>query len=149
MSAKIGAKALIRQISAIVITFILWWLIRVVFYQPLSSITLVEKPTIILPDGLAILLAIVIAGLIKGIGGPLDSIYRESIPDKARAASGVTNSILDLAVVAILYVALRGPVIEVIRLFTPLANVANVVYDLAFIVIGLLILYGIVKTLTE
>lgn len=61
----------------------------------------------------------------------------------------MTDSILDLAVVAILYVALRGPVIELIKLFTPLANVANVVYDLAFIVIGLLVLYGIVKTLTE
>jgi len=149
MSAKSGAKALVRQISAIVITFILWWLIRVVFYQPLSSIMLVRRPAVTLPDGLAILLAIVIAGLVKGIGGPLESIYRESIPEKAKAASGMTDSILDLAALAILYVALRSPVIEVIKLFTPLANVANVIYDLAFIVVGLLILYGIVKTLTE
>ncbi len=120
-----------------------------VFYSQLSGIVLVTKPHITLPDGLAVLLAVVIAGLVKGLGGPLESIYRESIPNKARAASGVTGSLLDLAALAVLYVALRSPVVEILKLYPQVANVANVIYDLAFIVVGLLIIYGIIKVLTE
>ncbi len=149
MSARSGAKQLVRQISAIVIAFILWWILRVVFYDQLSGIVIVARPHITLPDGLAVLLAIVIAGLVKGLGGPLESIYRESIPSKARTASGVTGSLLDLVALAILYVALRSPVVEIIKLYPQVAGVANVIYDLAFIVVGLLILYGVIKVLTE
>ena len=146
MSARSGAKQLVRQISAIVIAFILWWILRVVFYDQLSGVVLVSKPHITLPDGLAVLLAVVIAGLVKGLRGPLESIYKESIPSKART---VTRSLLDLVTLAILYVALRSPVVEILKLYPQVASVANVIYDLAFIVVGLLILYGVIKVLTE
>ena len=146
MSIKKASKLLIRQISAVVITFILLWLFSRVF---IFNIVVLQKPiTVTITHLICLALALVISVLVKGINEPLTMIFEETIKDKARAASGLTNNVLNLIVLAFLYLFLRSFVVAVFQMFIG-EHLANITYDAIFIVVGLLILYGIVKQLTE
>lgn len=140
-----GAKLLVRQIAAIVIAFIILWVISRVLV--VEEVILRRPVEIRVVDIAKLLMALVVAGLIKGLGGPLSEMYYEAMPSKAEAISGVTDNILSIVALAILYVFLRELAVTALRLILP-AHTANVVYDLVFIIIGLLLVYGIVKAAT-
>ncbi|RLG50024.1 MAG: hypothetical protein DRN96_08660 [Thermoproteota archaeon] len=144
MSEK-GAKLLVRQIAAIVIAFIILWVVSRVLV--IEEVVLREPVQVRVVDLAKLLMALIVAGLIKGLGGPLSEIYHEAAPSKAEAISGVTDNILNIVALAILYMFLRELAVAVLQLFLP-ARTANVAYDLVFIIAGLLIVYSIVKAAT-
>ncbi len=146
MSVKEGSKLLVRQISAIVITFILLWVFMKVYridgiIIPLLGITI--------SDVIVVLLALIMAGLIKGLGRPLSMIYEESLPERSEVISDVTGHILNLVNLAVLYIYLRTILVRALGLYIGGVVGPEIIYDVVFLIIGLLIVYSIIKILTR
>ena len=154
MGIKRGSKLLLRQISAIVIVFIILWLVSRVFYAELHQIPVVsctvmgERVFVSVAQTLSLILVLIVSGLIVGLKRPLDMIYGEALREKAGLVSAVTGHILSLVVIAVLYVFLRGLVTSLLGLVIG-SRIADIAYDLVFIVAGLGVVYAIVRRLTE
>jgi len=154
VSIKKGSKLLVRQISAIIIVFIILWLVGRVFSAELNRIVIVDTTVMGKPISLnvtqlaSLILVLIMAVLIKGMGEPLSLIYQEALKSKAPIASGVTDNILNLVVIAILYMFLRSLVTSLMVVMLE-ERIANIIYDLIFIIAGLATVYGIIKKLTE
>ncbi|RLG39496.1 MAG: hypothetical protein DRO05_08645 [Thermoproteota archaeon] len=146
MSAKEGSKLLVRQISAIIITFILLWVFMRVYRIDSIVIPLLG---ITVSDVIVVLLALIMAGLIKGLGKPLSMIYEESIPERAYVVSDVTGHMLNLVDLAVLYIYLRGVLLKVLGLYIGKVVNPEIIYDVVFLIVGLLIVYSIIKILTR
>ncbi len=152
MSIKEGSKLLVRQISAIVITTILIWIFARIYKIEYPLITSLEDVWI--SDVIVVLLALIMAVLIKGLSKPMSMIYEESLPGKVEVVSEVTGHVLDLVNLAVLYIFLRKIVESVLDLYIrkivpELGQLPGIIYDVAFIIAGLLIVYSIIKILTR
>ncbi len=146
MAVKEGSKLLVRQISAIVISFILLWLFIKVYRIDIVAIPLLK---ITISDVIVLLLALIMIGLIKGLAKPLSMIYEESIPEKAEVVSDVTGNLLNLACLSVLYIYLKGVILSVLEHYVGGVVNPDMIYDVVFLILGLLMVYGIIKILTR
>ncbi|HIE24326.1 MAG TPA: hypothetical protein EYP68_08885 [Candidatus Korarchaeota archaeon] len=146
MSVKEGSKLLVRQISAIVITFILLWVFMKVY---VISTILIPLLGVTVSDVIVVLLAIIMAGLIKGLGRPLSMIYEESIPEKVELVSDITGHILNLVDLSVLYIYLRNILVRALGIYIGQIVNPGIIYDVVFLIVGLLIIYSIIKILTR
>lgn len=146
MSVKEGSKLLVRQISAIVITFILLWVFMKVY---VISTILIPLLGVTVSDVIVVLLAIIMAGLIKGLGRPLSMIYEESIPEKVELVSDITGHILNLVDLSVLYIYLRNILVRALGIYIGQIVNPGIIYDVVFLIVGLLIVYSIIKILTR
>ncbi len=146
MSVKEGSKLLVRQISAIVITFILLWVFMKVY---VISTIVIPLLGVTVSDVIVVLLALIMAGLIKGLGRPLSMIYEESIPEKAELVSDITGHILNLVDLSVLYIYLRNILVRALGIYIGQTVNPGIIYDVVFLIVGLLIVYSIIKILTR
>jgi len=146
VSVKEGSKLLVRQISAIVITFILLWVFMKVY---VISTILIPLLGVTVSDVIVVLLAIIMAGLIKGLGRPLSMIYEESIPEKVELVSDITGHILNLVDLSVLYIYLRNILVRALGIYIGQIVNPGIIYDVVFLIVGLLIVYSIIKILTR
>jgi len=146
VSVKEGSKLLVRQISAIVITFVLLWLFMRVYI--IDSI-LIPLLGITVSDVIVVLLALIMAGLIKGLGRPLSMIYEESLPERAQVVSDITDHILNLVDLSVLYIYLRNMLVRILEIYIGQAANPEIIYDVIFLIVGLLMVYSIIKILTR
>jgi hypothetical protein len=146
VSVKEGSKLLVRQISAIVITFILLWVFMKIYRIDSIVIPLLG---ITVSDVVIVILALIMAGLVRGLEKPLSMIYEESIPERAEIVSDVTGHILNLVDLAVLYIYLRSVLVRALGLYIGGVVSPEIIYDVIFLIVGLLIVYGIIKILTR
>jgi len=100
-------------------------------------------------DVIVVLLALIMAGLIKGLGRPLSMIYEESLPEKAELVSDITGHILNLVDLSVLYIYLRNILVRTLGIYIGQTVNPGIIYDVVFLIVGLLVVYGIIKILTR
>jgi len=146
MSAREGSKLLVRQISAIIITFILLWLFMKVYVIKSIVIPLLG---ITVSDVIVVLLALIMAVLVKGLGKPLSMIYEESLPERAEVVSDITDHILNLVDLSVLYIYLKNILVRILGIYIGQTVNPEIIYDVIFLIVGLLMVYSIIKILTK
>jgi len=76
-------------------------------------------------------------------------IYEESLPERAQVVSDITDHILNLVDLSVLYIYLRNMLVRILEIYIGQAANPEIIYDVVFLIVGLLMVYSIIKILTR
>jgi len=137
-------REVVRQAVAVMLTALLTWVFSRFFIHRLSTPILSSPVPLTLGEAVQLGLMVVLAWLIVGMSGPLRELYKTHM-EKWEAASSVTSNLLKIPALLVLYWAFEGIVVALLSLFIE-PDLAQAFYELFFLLVGIVILYSLIKT---
>ena len=141
----VGVKMLIRDIAALLLLLILYWAFSSLYSFPQ---VLSARPFITLGDVIRAILVLVAIFILYALMDPLTMLYSATFRRRYRLAVSITSKLITIAVLAVAYFGFKSILVNVLCLLTARSTAAKI-YDVAFLIAVVLVVYGIIKELTK
>lgn len=145
MSIRASLKLLIRQLSAILLTVVLLWAFSTIL---VIDKVLVPYPRITVSDLITLGISLLLAAMLIQLVSPLSVLYSAYFSKHSVIIAAITQKLLYLAALAVVYLGAKALLLRILKLSLD-PRTSSIVYDAVFLVIGIFLVYDVIKDVTE